>query len=359
MTTPAADYHDRAAWLEARKTGVGGSDAGAILGVDPFSTALQIYHEKIAPPGEDPEPNLDMLRGRLYEPIAVDLFAEVTGTALRRQPMRRHKGHPYMVVSMDRQIIKDERGPGYLEAKCPNPQVFRQLKDHGLPERFILQMQHGLEVTGYGWGTFVVYDCVRPNVLHFEVERDKELGGFLVEHEGIFWQHVQDRKPPSTNPVALPQIARLGGQVVQRTDMEWAEAARDLYEARRLKAMSDTLNAGAADNMKVLMGEYGIFKGGGVKIHWKEYEGRKSFDKKALAKIGAIDPVTLELLLTNFPDVAQYLRDRAAELQLDLTQFEKQGKPYAKFTPYFDFDDGDEVPPLQLEKGDSAEKEGA
>lgn len=33
-------------WLILRKTGIGGSDAGSICGVNPFGSPMKVYHDK-------------------------------------------------------------------------------------------------------------------------------------------------------------------------------------------------------------------------------------------------------------------------------------------------------------------------
>ena len=35
-------------WLRYRKCGITGTDAGAILGVNPYRSAFQVYHDKIS-----------------------------------------------------------------------------------------------------------------------------------------------------------------------------------------------------------------------------------------------------------------------------------------------------------------------
>ena len=34
-------------WLEYRRKGIGGSDAGAVCGLNPYRTAMQVYQDKI------------------------------------------------------------------------------------------------------------------------------------------------------------------------------------------------------------------------------------------------------------------------------------------------------------------------
>ena len=37
---------EKAEWLKYRKQGIGGSDAGAVCGFNPYRTALQVYQDK-------------------------------------------------------------------------------------------------------------------------------------------------------------------------------------------------------------------------------------------------------------------------------------------------------------------------
>ena len=37
-------------WLQLRKTGIGGSDAGAVCGLHPYSSAMKVFRDKSAAP---------------------------------------------------------------------------------------------------------------------------------------------------------------------------------------------------------------------------------------------------------------------------------------------------------------------
>ena len=53
----------REQFLLDRKKGIGGSDVASILGVSPYSTALEVYHDKTKPELVLDEPTEDMQRG--------------------------------------------------------------------------------------------------------------------------------------------------------------------------------------------------------------------------------------------------------------------------------------------------------
>jgi putative phage-type endonuclease len=327
----------RSEWLKQRQTGIGGSDVAAIVGKDPYGrTAADVYDEKI---GEvvDGEPSPAMLRGRYLEPVAVQLYQELTGRALRRQPMRRHREFPFMIANVDRQILanSDDRGTGILEVKCPGVAMFAKMKAHGLHEGLSLQLQHYLTVLGYQWGSFALFNAERWALIHFDVEVDPAWSEVLVEKEAAFWRKVENRERPVVEEVSnLPAIPEVKGEVVLRNDEQWAVTVTGLVEANALRRTADEIYEVAKDQVKELVGGYAIIEGGGVRVHYSQRPGRKTFDRKALERAGPLDPTTVALVLGDYEnggEIAEALHERA---RLDLSQFEKIGKPYDDFRSY-------------------------
>ena len=65
----------REEWLQYRKAGIGGSDAGAICGLNPYRTAMQVYQDKISDACEDID-NEAMRQGREFEDYVARRFME-------------------------------------------------------------------------------------------------------------------------------------------------------------------------------------------------------------------------------------------------------------------------------------------
>ena len=104
-------------WLSLRRTGIGGSDAGAICGLNPYSSPLDVYFNKT---GEAPETedNEAMRQGRDLEEYVARRFTEETGLKVRRSnQMYRSIEHPFMIADIDRLIIGEDAG---LECKTAN-----------------------------------------------------------------------------------------------------------------------------------------------------------------------------------------------------------------------------------------------
>ena len=45
-------------WLNLRKTGLGGSDAGAVCGLNPYSSPLQVFYDKTSEEVQDKDLSL-------------------------------------------------------------------------------------------------------------------------------------------------------------------------------------------------------------------------------------------------------------------------------------------------------------
>lgn len=338
-TPPTSADTTREEWLAARRTGVGGSDVAAICGLDPWRTITDVYDEKIGVAADKP-PTPPMLRGTYLEPVAADLYAERTGRSLRRQPLRRHPEYPWMIGNVDRQILAgtaDVTETGILEVKCPGVRAFSQVKAHGLPEHYILQLQHYLAVYGYSWGSYALFSAENWELIHFDLEADAEIRDRLIELEHDFWHdHVIAEVRPEPAPVALPQLPEVKGEVITRDDPEWADAISMLAEARELTASAKDLETAAKARIQDLAGEHGVFEGAGARIYWREMAGRRTFDRKALAASRPVDRQALIQILTEKAGITEAQAASVADAcALDLESFEKQGKPFNEFRTYF------------------------
>lgn len=336
--------------LEARKRGIGGSEAAAVLNVDPYKTALQIYELKLGL--REPEPaNAAMKRGIFLEPIARKLYRELTGRKARRLGQRVHPSYPFMMCNVDGQILGDQRGPGVLELKCPGVWMFAKIKREGLPLQYVVQMQHNLAVTGYAWGSFALFNADLWELIHFDVLPDLELQHALVIKEQQFWlQHIEARVPPPAQPDTTPEIAAQlaraqgavgGGELIVRSDAEWVEGARMYLEAKEIEETAENLKESATEKLKALMVQPGAVEGGGIRCYWSEREGRITFDKKALAAAQPLDRVKVLAALAAATEKrglqsadALFIADSVKGATLDLSAFDKHGKPYQDFRTY-------------------------
>lgn len=83
-TLVGTKYLSREDWLKWRKNGLGGSDAGAIAGVNPWRSAMEVYYDKTHPDEIEDRDSEAMRQGRDLENYVAKRFEEATGKVMRR-----------------------------------------------------------------------------------------------------------------------------------------------------------------------------------------------------------------------------------------------------------------------------------
>lgn len=335
---PIAQYHDEEAWLEERKTGIGGSEVAAIFGEHPFLTARELWERKTGRAAEQSETPA-MRRGRLLEDVAAQLYSEETGRQLRRQPLRRHREHSFLLASIDRQILAGEsHETSACEIKVPGWQVFSRIRREGLPSYMILQAQHEALVWGYSYTAFGILHADSLRLLTFDVEADPQIQEMIVNEAGEWWERyvVRDVPPPEPEgvPVELPEVE---GEVILRTDPEWAEAATLFREAAAIKAEAEEIDRMARERLRELIGEdFGCYEGAGLRCYLTPRPGSRLYAQeiKAITAAQPLDPKEVASILRESGESEETITTLLEVARLDLSQFEKYGKPSTTFRPY-------------------------
>lgn len=188
-------------WLEVRRTGIGGSDAAAAVGLNPYKSALQLWLEKTGrdtglaqlDPHDTTQP---VYWGSLLEPIVAAAYTQQTGNRVRKiNAVLQHPTIPFMLANLDREIVGV---PGLQILECKTAGEFgARLWRGGVPEYVQLQVQHQLAVTGKGSADVAVLLCGQQLNVH-RIVRDDELIARLIPLEAAFWQYVTtDTAPPA------------------------------------------------------------------------------------------------------------------------------------------------------------------
>lgn len=183
--------HDE--WLKYRKKGIGGSDAGAICGMNPYRSPMAVYIDKT----EDDLGNIDneaMRQGRDLEQYVAQRFCEETGKRLRRaNAIFYNVDYPFMTANVDRLIIKENAG---LECKTASAYSADKWKDGKIPESYELQCHHYMAVTGAdAW--YIACAILGREFVWKRIERDEEIIRMLIQIESDFWNnHIVPRNIP-------------------------------------------------------------------------------------------------------------------------------------------------------------------
>ena len=191
-------------WLRLRKAGIGGSDAGAICGVNPYSSAMKVFHDKTSEEVEEQD-NEAVRIGHDLEDYVAQRFMEATGLKVRKSNfMYRSKEHPFMIADVDRLVVGEDAG---LECKTASAYNADKWADGHIPLHYIMQCYHYMAVTGKRtWYIAAVilgreFTCRR-------LEWDDELISRLIGMEEDFWNNhvVPGIIPPPDGSEACDEV---------------------------------------------------------------------------------------------------------------------------------------------------------
>jgi putative phage-type endonuclease len=184
----------REEWLEARRQGIGGSDAAAIIGLDRYRSAIDVYADKIGLKPEQPD-NEAMRQGRDLEQYVAERFMEATGKKVRRRnAILQHPEYPFMTANIDRWVVGENAG---LECKTTSVLNRAKFSQGEFPPNYYVQCVHYMAVTGAErWYLAVL---VLNKAFHvFTIERDEAEIQTLIDAEKDFWEnHVLKQIPPA------------------------------------------------------------------------------------------------------------------------------------------------------------------
>jgi putative phage-type endonuclease len=184
-------------WLEKRRLGIGASDAAAILGVSRWATPTMVYADKAGYPEPIEEQSEAARWGQILEPVVAKEFANETGRMVTMQgELLRSNEREWQLCTLDaRQAVEGREGPGVLEIKTST--LDSEWRD-GVPAHVLIQVQHQLAVTGWGWGSVAAllggYGGFKMRWMDFE--RDEALIAEIIEGEAEFWDRVCRGEPP-------------------------------------------------------------------------------------------------------------------------------------------------------------------
>ena len=183
-----------AEWLALRKTGIGGSDAGAVCGLNPYSSPMKVFHDKTSE--EIRELDSEAARqGHDFEDYVAQCFTEATGLKVRRSNyMYRSTEHPFMIADVDRLVVGEDAG---LECKTASAYSADKWKDGGIPLHYVMQCYHYMAVTGKRtW--YIAAVILGREFVYRKLVWDDELITKLIGMEKDFWEnHVAAGVMPS------------------------------------------------------------------------------------------------------------------------------------------------------------------
>jgi putative phage-type endonuclease len=288
-------------FTQDRSKYLGGSDLGAILGLSPYKTPLDVWLEKTGKHSEQKD-SLPLRFGSFAESFVASEYARATANLLTEYPLAIcHPQHPYLQGHIDRFVTANSNSPLFngdgsctashiLECKTANPFTQSQWGDAGsdeVPMSYLAQCHWYLSLTQlercdlavlFGNSDFRIY----------HIERDTELESTLLESAVDFWQnHVLCKQAPK--PATEADIRSLYSQETPEMEISADESFLETlfcYEETNAQANAITTKCEALKHeILIRMADAEkITHNGKVIATWKSSKGARRLDTKALSQ---------------------------------------------------------------------------
>ncbi len=189
-------------WLRWRTTGIGGSDAGTVLGVNPYKTKRELFYEKtgVEPIKAKDNDSLPLRWGHALEETVAEEFSRQTGLRVYEvKEMYQHPLYPFMLANVDRFIDLPDGSVGILECKTSNPNSKYKWEDGGVPFHYECQVRHYMAVMNIDVAYIAcLFENSSDTMAIRRIERDPVFKEELIAAEKDFWEnHVLKNDPPA------------------------------------------------------------------------------------------------------------------------------------------------------------------
>lgn len=260
LDDPELEAIEREAWLAARCQGIGGTDVAAIVGVNPYRTAIDVYCDKLGL-SEPREETRAMRLGKRLEPVLIAEYSLETGLeALPWQALLRHPTVPWMLGTPDARLVTLPRG---LELKTAGGRQAHRWGEPGsddVPDEYLCQVAWYMAVADMPeWDVAVLIGGQDFRVYH--VERDAELEAALIERATDFWhRHIVAQVPPpldgspSSRRYIEARFRRNVAPLLQAT-IDQQDILDELVQARCRRLEAEAVEAELETRVKALIGE--------------------------------------------------------------------------------------------------------
>ena len=258
---------NREQFLLDRKKGIGGSDVASILGVSPFRTALDVYHDKTSPELVYEEINEDLQRGMRVEKYILQEYAERCEVQLASNvPTIIDQEYPFMRANVDAMVIGQNV---IVEAKSTKAPISSW--ENGVPEYYKAQVAYYAMLTDAEYVEVPVlfsgwkYAC-------FTYWRDVEYEASIKEAVINFWHnHIVKNIPPKpTSPEELMAAYPKLEEKTIEADNDIREKVYLLQEAQAQRKKLEEQEKQLKTQIQGYMGDAGLLDAGFCKIALKE-----------------------------------------------------------------------------------------
>ena len=287
-------------WLEARKCGIGGSDAASILGLNPYKSSVSVYIEKVdyihgvsmsdkningcKIDNSNEEANYRMELGNKLEDFVANEFSLKTSLKVRNvNGILKNDKYPFAIANIDRAVVGEK---AFLECKVTNS-YSKKVWQMGVPIHYQIQVNHYMAVTG-ATHCYVAALIGNEELIIHRIDRDEEIIDEIMKLEAMFWD-----KCILGGEIPAPDGSLDYSIVLQGLYKDSKDEELILFEQEKLLDRYDEITAiykeieverkKIEQYIQVQMKEYEVGFIGDRRITWKK-QSRNTIDTKKLKK---------------------------------------------------------------------------
>jgi len=312
LTIPKITESQRPKWLAERRSGIGGSDIAAILGLSSWATELDVWLSKTTEMPEKPM-TPQMAWGRRLERMVLERYGENHGLVLMEttEPLiYRHPTMPCAIGSPD--ALTAEVG---VEAKTAGWYTMAKWGEPGsddIPQNYLLQCIWYMAVTGKSsWDVAVLFGG--SDYAEYRIHRDAELEASLLEKAAAWWQrHIIEGVEPvlDGSRSAADYIAWRFPRNVEKLKSA-DNAGNELLEmyalARENLAGAEAEESRYSTLLKEFIGDADGLDGLQYRATWKNTKDSQKTDWEAVAKASGVSAELIQKFTVTKPGARRFL----------------------------------------------------
>lgn len=271
--------------INNRSNRIGGSDAGTVLGLNPYKSAYTLWAEMT---GRIERPDLSnkvaVWEGTVLESAVADRFSEESGLKVVRSNMEYSlEEYPFMVGHIDRKVVGEYAG---LECKTTSQLAKTEYGEGEIPAHYYAQCQFYMAVTGFDHWYIAILQHSKA-FYWMRMERDEEYIETMINTLCAFHDKVVNDDAPEVDASesteeTIRYIYPTGDD--EQSERDFTSYSKELNRLEEIKDLSKELSAekrGIENKFKESLGESVLAYAPGWKITWKN-QSRESIDDEAL-----------------------------------------------------------------------------
>jgi len=285
---------ERKTWLQERKTYIGGSDLGCILGLSKYKSVLDIYLDKTSDIINETTSEAAHWGNILEDVVAQEYSIRTDQRVYEADGLIRHPKHSFLAVNIDRWVDGDNDTRHILECKTASFMKAKEWGEQGtdqIPPNYLYQVAYYSAICNVekvdiavliGGQEFRMYKYIK----------DVELENKLIQVACAFWNNyvALGIAPEASNASDVVTLYPNSNGSTIEADAALLKEVEDLKEIKAQEKMIAAQKIALETKIKSSIGENEalVTPYGELLATWKNNKARKVLDTKKLELENAV-----------------------------------------------------------------------